>query len=203
MYWVQNSLECKEEATLPVLSSPSVCFKSGAVRCSHVMTSTFFLWVSAASHGLKCLDPMFFFFPSQGLATVAMASFTRAQPMLQHPGFPARSGVTRCAWVWDPPNGELCSRFAFLRSFPKSGSPVLVKGMRREQVAFILELTGVLQPHHISICKFRFLCQHALSVILAGDWKSVSRKDSVLLHSFGCFFHFVLLLIGGKIMLKH
>lgn len=36
-----------------------------------------------------------YFFPVQGLATVAMASFTRAGPMLPPPASPARSGVTR------------------------------------------------------------------------------------------------------------
>lgn len=188
MYWVQNPLECKEEATLPVSSSPSVCFKSGAVRCSHVMTSTLFLQVSAARHGLKCLDPMFFFSPPRDLLQWQWPvlpghsqcySIRDSLPEVEWPGV---------HWVWDPPNGELCSRFAFPRSFPKSGSPVLVKGMSREQVAFILELTGVLQPHHILICKFCFLCQHALSVILAGDWKSVSRKTLSCFTPLGVFF---------------
>lgn len=62
---------------------------------------------------------LFWFFFPQGLATVAMASFTRAGPTSRPLAFPARSGATRCASLWDPPNGERCSRTAFPK-FPRA-----------------------------------------------------------------------------------
>lgn len=142
--------------------------------------------------------PPVFFFP-QGLATAAMASFTRAGPMSRLPAFLARSGATRCASVWDPLNREPCSRSAF-PEFPRAEQPS--PSRRAEQG------TGCFHSwvHWCFTTSSYFNLQVPLPVarcvlchsgrLLKGCFTSVFLCSFVL-------FGFVLLIPAGKIILKH
>lgn len=143
------------------------------------------------------------FFLSQGLATVAMASFTRALPMSQHLAFPARSGVIRYAVGIH--QRDSCARGLLFQEFLRVRQPNRSKRDEQGPGCLILELTSVLQFHHISICKFPLPCQDAFSVT-SGDWKALSRKALSCfapLFFFFFFFNFVLIIIAGKTVLKY
>lgn len=106
--------------------------------------------------------------------------------MSQNPAFPARSGVIRCASGWDPPNGELCLRFAFPRSFSVRQ---LSLSERDEQGTACLHSWA----HWCFTASPYFSLQVPLTVLrcvlchFGRRLKGCFKEGSVLLHSFGVF----------------
>lgn len=106
---------------------------------------------------------------------------------------------------WESTKGTAVLEVCFSREFLRVRQPNRSKRDEQGPGCLMLELTSVLQFHHISICKFPLPCQDAFSVT-SGDWKALSRKALSCfapLFFFFFFFNFVLIIIAGKTVLKY